>query len=68
VFDYGLDGRGVGVRVPVVATFSPLHVVWTGSGAHQASYPTGIGGNASVVKELGPGSRLHPLPPYILMA
>jgi hypothetical protein len=35
---YGLDGRGIGVRVPV-GVFSLLHVVQTDSGAHPASYP-----------------------------
>jgi hypothetical protein len=38
------DGRGVGVRVPVGARFSLLHVVQTGSGAHPVSYPVGTGG------------------------
>jgi hypothetical protein len=32
---YGLDGQGVGVRVPVGARFPPLHVLQSGSGAHQ---------------------------------
>jgi hypothetical protein len=40
---YGRDGRGVGVRVPVEARFSPLHVIQTGPGAHAASYPKGTG-------------------------
>jgi hypothetical protein len=40
-----LDGRGVGVRVPVEARFSPLHSVQTGSGAHPASYLMGTGGS-----------------------
>jgi hypothetical protein len=34
---YGLDDRGVGVRVP--------DVVQTGSEAHPASYPMGTGGS-----------------------
>jgi hypothetical protein len=42
---YGLDGRGVGVRVPVEAIFFPLHVVQTGSGAHPASSPIYNGGS-----------------------
>jgi hypothetical protein len=42
---YGLDGRGVGVRVPVGTRFSPLHIVQTGSGAHLASYPMGTVGS-----------------------
>jgi hypothetical protein len=41
---YGLDGWGVGVRVPVWERFSPLRVVQTSSGAHPASYPMGNGG------------------------
>jgi hypothetical protein len=41
---YGLDGRGVGVRVPVRGGFSILHVVHTGSGSHPAYYPMGTGG------------------------
>jgi hypothetical protein len=41
---YGLDSRGVGVRVPVGARFSPLHGVQTGSVAHSASYPVATGG------------------------
>jgi hypothetical protein len=40
---YGLDDRGVGVRVPVGSEFSLLHVVQTGSGVHPASYPMGTG-------------------------
>jgi hypothetical protein len=39
---YGLDDRGVGVRVPVGSEFS-LHIVQTGSGAHPASNPMGTG-------------------------
>jgi hypothetical protein len=35
---YGLDGREVGVRVPIGGNFS-LHVVHAGSGAHPASCP-----------------------------
>jgi hypothetical protein len=44
---YGLDDRGVGVPVPVGSRIlsSLLHVVQTGSGAHVASYPMGIGGS-----------------------
>jgi hypothetical protein len=42
---YGLDGRGVGVPVPVGATFYPLQVVQTGSGANPDSYPKGTGGS-----------------------
>jgi hypothetical protein len=44
--DYGLDGRGVGIRVPVRAKFFPLHVIQTGSGAQPASYPMSLRGKA----------------------
>jgi hypothetical protein len=40
---YGLDGRGVGVRGPVGANFSSLHVVQTGSETGVASCPMGKG-------------------------
>jgi hypothetical protein len=43
VTDYGLDGRVVGVRVPVGAKIYPLHVVQTSSEAYPASYPMGTG-------------------------
>jgi hypothetical protein len=39
---YGLDRRGVGVRVPVEERISHLQVVQTDSEAHPASYPMGI--------------------------
>jgi hypothetical protein len=42
---YGLDDRGVGVRVLVGSEFSLLHVVQTGSWVHPASYPIGTGGS-----------------------
>jgi hypothetical protein len=42
---YGLDGGGVGVRVPLGARFSPLHVAQTDCGAHPASYPIHTGGS-----------------------
>jgi hypothetical protein len=38
---YGLDGRGVRVRVPVGARFFHLQVVQTGFGVHPASYSMG---------------------------
>jgi hypothetical protein len=41
---YGLDDRGVGVRVPVGSIISLLQVVQTGFGANPASYPMGTGG------------------------
>jgi hypothetical protein len=40
---YRLDGRGVGVRVPVGQDISPLYVVKTNSGAHPTFYPMGTG-------------------------
>jgi hypothetical protein len=50
---YGLDGRGVGFRVPVGQRFSPLHIVDASSGAHPASYPMGAGGSFPGVKAVG---------------
>jgi hypothetical protein len=43
---YGLDGREVGVRVPVAARVF-FQAVQTGSGSHPASYPMGAGGKAT---------------------
>jgi hypothetical protein len=41
---YGLDDRGVGVRVPVrPSMFNPPNVQ-TGSGVHRTSYTMGTGG------------------------
>jgi hypothetical protein len=37
----GLDGRGVGVRVPVGVRFSPHYAVQTGCGAHSALLSNG---------------------------
>jgi hypothetical protein len=48
-----LDGRGVGVRVPVGANCSHLHVVQIGSGAQPASYPIDTGDPLPGVKEAG---------------
>jgi hypothetical protein len=46
VTGYELDNRVVGVQVPVGSRFvSLLHVIQTGSGAHQTSYPMGTGGS-----------------------
>jgi hypothetical protein len=42
---YGLDDRGVGVRVPVGSRIFFLYVVQTGSGVHPTSYPMGTGGS-----------------------
>jgi hypothetical protein len=50
---YGLDDRGVGVRVPIRAKFSYPHVVKTGSGAHPTSYPMGTEGSFSGGKVAG---------------
>jgi hypothetical protein len=40
---YGLDGRGVGVRIPVGAKFFSSPRRQTGSGAHPASYQMDTG-------------------------
>jgi hypothetical protein len=50
---YVQDGRGVGVRILLRARFIFLHVVQTGSGAHPAPYPMGIGGSFPEVKRPG---------------
>jgi hypothetical protein len=50
---YGLDDRGVGVRVPVGSKFSLLHVVQTGSGDHPSSYPMRTGGSFPGVTAAG---------------
>jgi hypothetical protein len=45
---YGLDGREVGVRVPVEARFFiSLHVVQTGPGTHTTSYKMSTGAHNS---------------------
>jgi hypothetical protein len=41
VTGYGLDDRGIWIPVPVVASFSALHVVQAGSRNQPASYPMG---------------------------
>jgi hypothetical protein len=51
---YGLDGQGVGVRVPAGTRVSFLHVVQTGSGTHLASYQMGNGGSFAEVKVARP--------------
>jgi hypothetical protein len=79
VTGYRMDGRGVGVRIPVGSKFSLLYVVQTGSWVHPASYPTGMGALSPGVKRQGheadhsqlvPRSRKreskHPLPPICL--
>jgi hypothetical protein len=50
---YGLDDRWIGVRVPVASSFSLLHVVQIGSGAHPTSYPMGTGGSFPGSKAAG---------------
>jgi hypothetical protein len=50
---YGLDDRGVGVRVPVGLRIFTHHVVQTGSGVHPTSYPMGTGDSFPGVKRPG---------------
>jgi hypothetical protein len=50
---YRLDDQGVGVRVPVGANFSLLHVVQTGSGADPVSYSVGTGDSFPKGKAVG---------------
>jgi hypothetical protein len=50
---YGVDGREVGVRIPIGVRFSPLPVSQTGAGAHPASYPVFIGGSFPKAKAAG---------------
>jgi hypothetical protein len=50
---YGLDDRGAEFESRQGQEFSPLHVVQTGSGAHQASYPMGTGGYFPGGKSVG---------------
>jgi hypothetical protein len=50
---YGLDGRGVGVRVPVGGRIYLLQVVQTGSGVHPTSYPINTGALSPGVKRQG---------------
>jgi hypothetical protein len=50
---YGMDGRRVGVRVPLRAQFITLQVVQTGSGAHPASYLMVLGALSQEVKWQG---------------
>jgi hypothetical protein len=51
---YGLDDRTIGVRFPVGAGNCSLrHRVQTGSGAHPASYPMGIGNSFTGSKAAG---------------
>jgi hypothetical protein len=50
------DGRGVGVRILEGASFSPVHVVQTGSGDHLSSYPVATGDSFPG----GKGARARP--------
>jgi hypothetical protein len=50
---YGLDGREIGVRVPVRTRFSPFYTLQTGSGVHPASYTMGTAVFSPGVKQLG---------------
>jgi hypothetical protein len=50
---YGLDDRGVGVLVPVMARLFLLHVIQTGSGVYPTSYRKGTGGSFPVAKATG---------------
>jgi hypothetical protein len=50
---YGLDDRGVEVRVPVGSRIFLLHVLQTGSGAHPDSYPMGTGDSFPGDKAVG---------------
>jgi hypothetical protein len=51
---YGLDDRGVGVRVPVGSRIFSPHIVQTGSDAQPVSYPMGTPGAPSPrVKQQG---------------
>jgi hypothetical protein len=74
---YGLDGQGIGARVPVGARFSPLTVVQTSCRAHPGSYRMGTVASFPGDKttgdmkltfhlQLAPSSRIrgsiHPLP------
>jgi hypothetical protein len=43
VTSFGLDDRGVGIRVPVGSRILLLHVVQTDSGVRPTSYPMGTG-------------------------
>jgi hypothetical protein len=56
VSDYGLDDRTIEVRSPAGAEdFSTSPCVQTGSGAHPASYPMGLGTGSPF-----PGGKARP--------
>jgi hypothetical protein len=50
---YGLDDKGIGVRVPLGQEFSLLHVVQTDTGAHPVSCRMGNGALSPGVKRQG---------------
>jgi hypothetical protein len=50
---YGLDDRGVGVRVPLGQDFSAIHVVQTDFKAHLAYNPMDTAGSFPGVKAAG---------------
>jgi hypothetical protein len=59
---YGLDNWGSRIRFPAgTGNFSLYHRVHNGSGAHQASYPMGIGALSLGVKR--PGREADHSPP-----
>ncbi|PNF38662.1 hypothetical protein B7P43_G01212, partial [Cryptotermes secundus] len=49
---YGLDDRGVGVRVPRGSRIFTSPIVQTGSGVHPTSYPMGTGGKAHKMQRI----------------
>jgi hypothetical protein len=56
---YGMDDRGVRVRVPVRSRI--LHVIQTGCGIHPTSYPMNTRGSFPGVKQQGRGAdHTHP--------
>jgi hypothetical protein len=58
---YGLDDRGVGVRVTVRSRIFTSPIVQTGSGVHPTSYMMGTGGSFPGVKR--PGREAGHSPP-----
>jgi hypothetical protein len=57
---YGLDGRGIRVPFPIrVRDFPLFHKVQTGSEAHRASYPVGVGITFPRGKAAGAWSQQH---------
>jgi hypothetical protein len=58
----GTTGWTAGIRFQAGATFSYLHSVQTGSGAHRASYPMGTGGDFPGLDR--PGRQENHSPPF----